>query len=69
MVDKSKTMAVAGRFQALWNRCRSVEKDADPIYDDLVRRYNELGRCYHKQTHLMHCLQEFDKLLCVLEWT
>ncbi len=67
MVDESKPTAAAGRFQALWNRCLPIEKDADPIYDDLVSRYNELGRCYHKQTHLAHCLQEFDKAFLLME--
>lgn len=67
MVDESKPTAVADRFQALWNRCLPTEKDASPIYDDLLGRYSELGRCYHKQTHLTHCLQEFDKAILSMD--
>lgn len=63
MVDESSYNALGDRFRLLWNRClsRETKMDATPVYDDLVRCYNEPGRCYHGWTHLTHCLQEFDQ--------
>ena len=69
MVDEASYTALGDRFRALWSRCLppEVKMDVIPVYDDLVRRYNEPDRRYHGWAHLTHCLREFDRAAVQME--
>ena len=47
------------RFQALWNRCEAPS-DPRPVFEDLLCRYCEPHRIYHRCTHLVHCFRQLD---------
>lgn len=38
------------------------DKLVDAFYDELDRRYSEPNRHYHGWNHVVHCLQEFDRV-------
>lgn len=69
MVYESSITALSERFQALWRRCLLPDMNMDnaPVFEDLLKRYSEPGRSYHKWTHLTHCLQEFDRAATLME--
>jgi len=69
MVDEALSTALGDRFLALWKRSLPPEAkmNVNPVYDDLVKHYNESGRRYHDWTHLTHCLREFDRAAARME--
>jgi predicted metal-dependent HD superfamily phosphohydrolase len=69
MVDKSSSSPLGDRFRALWKRSLppAVKMNVTPVYDDLVRHYNEPFRYYHGWSHLTHCLREFDRTAAWME--
>jgi len=49
---------LAERFCALWQRCAG--ENAEQVWQDLRRHYQEPHRYYHTLAHLNHCLRELD---------
>ncbi|MFQ5755253.1 MAG: hypothetical protein ACE5H7_04060 [Acidiferrobacterales bacterium] len=50
------------RFMTLWDRCRAdgVRTVPLPVYEELLRRYEEPHRYYHTPDHINHCLRQLD---------
>jgi predicted metal-dependent HD superfamily phosphohydrolase len=54
------------RFRTLWTSCLPIGatrtgRPGEPIFDALLSRYTDVGRCYSSWMHLEHCLAEFDR--------
>jgi len=62
MVSDSSFEALRERFRSLWVRSllTDAESTAEPVFEELARRYSEPRRCYHGWTHLLNCLDRFD---------
>lgn len=56
--------AVATRFVELWRRCHPGPEALapEPIYADIVARYDEPHRHYHTLGHVDDCLERFDRV-------
>ena len=52
------------RFTALWVRCLDAGQadDAEEVFSMLLNRYCEAHRKYHTPQHIVHCLEQFDKV-------
>lgn len=48
------------RWLALWERIHA-RGNGYPVYRDLLERYAEPHRFYHKLPHVLHCLGEFGR--------
>ncbi|MDX1488907.1 MAG: hypothetical protein R3268_11940 [Acidiferrobacterales bacterium] len=61
-MDRPNQNMTEDRFAALWSRClvESADREALPVYQELVRRYSEAHRHYHTPEHIDHCLRQLD---------
>ena len=46
------------RFEELWERC--VGAGGEDVFRQIEVLYGEAHRHYHDQTHIVHCLRQFD---------
>ncbi len=46
------------RWRGVWPTAAAT--DGDPIFDDLLARYEEAHRAYHNLEHIRECLDQFD---------
>lgn len=49
------------RWRDLWQRL-GARSAAEPIFDELIRRYREPHRAYHTLDHIQDCLRQFDQV-------
>ncbi len=70
-MDSASAELMRQRFLGLW--CRpslasdAGREDAQRVYADLVKRYAEPHRRYHGWSHLLHCIDQFELAVGLLQ--